>query len=135
MDTSREIVKLIKLSPKRENILGDIRYNIEGDTEDHAPGLAQFSATRWTVRATCFKRIFENYQALQDTWCEVLEQGKLSAEIEACVTGCQTQMKTFDYFFGILLGERLFAHTDNLSKTLQETNMSAFCFRCSLFHV
>ena len=104
MDTSREIVKLIKLSPKRENILGDIRYNIEGDTEDHAPGLAQFSATRWTVRATCFKRIFENYQALQDTWCEVLEQGKLSAEIEACVTGCQTQMKTFDYFFGILLG-------------------------------
>lgn len=125
MDTSREIVKLIKLSPKRENILGEIKNNIEGDTEDHVPGLAQFSATRWTVRATCFKRIFENYQALQDTWCEVLEQSNLSTEIKARVKSCQTQMQKFDYFFGILLGERLFAHTDNLSRTLQGTSMSA----------
>ena len=34
MNTSREIVKLIKLSPKRQSILGEIKNNIEGDTED-----------------------------------------------------------------------------------------------------
>ena len=34
-------------------------------------------------------------------------------------------MQTFDFFFGLSLGERLFSHSDNLSKTLQSTKMSA----------
>ena len=35
------------------------------------------------------------------------------------------QMNTFDFFFGLNLGQRLFSHTDNLSRTLQQTKMSA----------
>ena len=104
MNTSREIVKLIKLSPKRQSILGEIKNNIEEDTEDQVPGLAQFSATGWTIHATCFKRIFENCQALLDTWCEVLE-GNLSSEIKACVKGCKKQMKKFDYFLAFFCGK------------------------------
>ena len=38
--------------------------------------------------------------------------------------GCQAQMNTFDSFFGLNLGQRLFSHTDNLSKTLQQTKIS-----------
>ena len=34
-------------------------------------------------------------------------------------------MKDFDCFFGLLLGEQILKHTDNLSKTLQATAMSA----------
>ena len=34
-------------------------------------------------------------------------------------------MNTFDFFFGLNLGQRLFSHTDNLSRTLQHTKMSA----------
>ena len=34
-------------------------------------------------------------------------------------------MNAFDFFFGLNLGQRLFSHTDNLSKTLQQTRMSA----------
>ena len=34
-------------------------------------------------------------------------------------------MNTFDYFFGTSLGVLLFKHSDNLSKTLQHTFMSA----------
>ena len=49
----------------------------------------------------------------------------MSVEIKERVLGCQKQMLTFDYFFGILLGDRLFAHTDNLSRTLQGKGMSA----------
>ena len=30
-----------------------------------------------------------------------------------------------DFFFGLHLGEQLISHTDNLSKTLQKTKMSA----------
>ena len=33
-------------------------------------------------------------------------------------------MNTFDFFFGLNLGQRLFSHTDNLSRTLQQTKMS-----------
>lgn len=34
-------------------------------------------------------------------------------------------MKTFDYLFGMVLGERLLKHTDNLSKTLQNPSLTA----------
>lgn len=34
-------------------------------------------------------------------------------------------MTTFEYFFGLLLGERILKHTDNLSKTLQNPSLSA----------
>ena len=34
-------------------------------------------------------------------------------------------MNTFDFFFGLNLGQRLFSHTDNLSRTLKQTKMSA----------
>ena len=34
-------------------------------------------------------------------------------------------MKEFDFLFGLLLGEQILKHTNNLSKTLQATAMSA----------
>ena len=72
------------------------------------PSLAKFSATRWTVRAVCFKRILKNYQALQETSKECLGQSGLSTEIKARIVGCQAQMNSFNYLFGVLLGEWLF---------------------------
>jgi len=127
MDYSKEIVLLIKLSPKRENILGEVKDNLEGEMEyvTDTPGLAKFSATRWTVRSGCFNRIYLNYAALQKVWDECLVSGGLSVEIKARIIGCQSQMRSFDFFFGLLLGERLFAHSDNLSKTLQGKKISA----------
>ena len=38
-------------------------------------------------------------------------------------------MTTFSFFFGLQLGCRLYAITDNLSKALQEKKMSAFSSR------
>ena len=37
----------------------------------------------------------------------------------------QAQMKTFQFFYGNVLGEKLLRHTDNLSKTLQHNQISA----------
>lgn len=34
-------------------------------------------------------------------------------------------MEGIDFFFGLHLGEQLYSHTDNLSKTLQGTKMAA----------
>lgn len=121
MGTAREIVTLIKYSPKRENLLGEIKSNIESDDR----GITKLCPTRWTVRATCFKRILENYQALLEEWNICLEDTKLQPDIRGRVIGCQSQMNTFRFFFGLNLGERLFAHTDNLSKTLQKEKICA----------
>ena len=77
------------------------------------------------MQVVCFKGIFKNFQALQETWKECLKQGGLSAEIKARIVGCQAQMSSFNYLIGILLVERLFAHADNLSSALQKKDHSA----------
>ena len=45
--------------------------------------------------------------------------------MKARINGVQSKMKDFDFLFGLLLGEQILKHTDNLSKTLQATAMSA----------
>ncbi len=44
-------------------------------------------------------------------------------EMKARIHGVSAQMKKFDFFFGVSLG--LLRHSDNLSKTMQKTDMSA----------
>ena len=123
MDTAKEIVSLTKFSPKRENLLGEIKENLEGH-ESEAKGIIGLCPTRWTVRASCFQRILDNYEALLQEWIISLDE-KLQSDIRGRIIGCQAQMKTFNFFFGLNLGQRLFSHTDNLSKTSQQTRMSA----------
>ena len=54
MDTAKEIVSLIKFPPKRGNLLGEIKENLEGP-EFEAKGILGLCPTRWTVRA---RRLF-----------------------------------------------------------------------------
>ena len=56
---------------------------------------------------------------------EVYFEEKLDADIWARINRCDSQMKTFNFFFSLHLGKRLFVHTDNLSKTLQSPSLSA----------
>ena len=80
--------------------------------------------TRWTVRANALKSIAENYSTLMDTWDECLENAR-DTETKARILGVKSQMRTFDFFFGIHLGELILSHSDNLSKTLQRKDISA----------
>ena len=121
MDAAKEVVTLRKFSPKRENLLGEIKENVE-EPESAAKGI--IGLCRWTVRASYFQRILDNYAALLQEWITSLD-GKLQSDIPGRIIGCQAQMNTFDFFFWLNLGQRLFSHTDNLSKTLQQTRMSA----------
>ena len=41
------------------------------------------------------------------------------------IQGISACMRTFDFFFGVSLGELLLNHSDNLSRTLQASSMSA----------
>ena len=97
---------------------------MESEEDAAAAGLTKFSATRWTVRAICFERVIDNYNVILKLWDEWLKT-KLQPDIRGQIIGCSTQMKSFDFYFGLHLGVTTFRHTDNLSATLQKANMSS----------
>lgn len=131
LGTVGEICVLVKYSPKREKMLGSIKDNVDGDLEEDdlhdkesAPSLDKLCVTRWTIRGKCFEKIIENYGVLIKLWEKCLGEGRLSTDVKARIVGCQSQMSTFSFFFGLCLGHRIFMITDNLSKTLQSEKMS-----------
>ena len=46
-------------------------------------------------------------------------------EIKACVRGIQSQITKLDFYYGVVLGELILCHTDNLSHALQKSDISA----------
>ena len=116
-------------------MLGEIKENIDADFDEeclvgktYVPSLDKLCVTRWTVRGKCFGKIILNYDMLATLW-EVCLREPLATEVKARIIGCKKQMSLFSFFFGLCLGERLFMITDNLSKTLQNTKMSAVSSR------
>ena len=61
---------------------------------------------------------------LLSTWQESSEIVHDTAT-KSRIHGVQAQMKPFNFFYGAVLGEKLLRHTDNLSKTLQDSQISA----------
>ena len=123
MDTSGEIVILVKYLPKQEQKLESIKVTYE---EDEAVNrISKLSTTRWTIRANCFQRIIDNYSFLYELWNECLKESGLNRDVKSRIVGCKSQMETFDFYFGLKLGKLLYSHTDKLSQTLQSEKMSA----------
>ena len=64
MDTAKEIVSLIKFSPKRENLLGEIKGNLEGP-DSEAKGILGWEpnqnsdplAGNFPSRETCWVKL------------------------------------------------------------------------------
>ncbi len=120
LDTTYEITKLVKLSPKRDSIFQRIKSELAIDQS----GLRVLCPTRWTVRADALNSVLANYEALQELW-EVAAAVATDSETKARLNGVASQMRSFDFFFGCTLGEVMLRHTDNLSKSLQTDNISA----------
>ena len=119
LDITHEITKLVKYSPRRESLFRHIKGQLAPDT----PGVRVLCPTRWTVRADSMESTMKNYTVLY----ELLEQAAAivhDTETIARIRGVASQMLSFDFFFGLVLGELLLRHADNLSKTLQK-NCSA----------
>lgn len=121
LDTSYEITKLIKYSPRREGIFQSLKENLPAGS---TPGIRVLCPTRWTVRADSLLSISRNYETLQNTWEEAIAVSK-DSESKARIHGVSSQMKTFDYLYGNTLGELVLRHSDNLSRTLQSKSLSA----------
>ena len=131
MGTVSDICVLVIYSPKRENMLGEIKSNVDADIDKEAlddggkvPSLDKLGITRWTIRGKCFEKTQMNYIALMKLWDECLQEGGLNTEVKARIMGCKNQMSTFHFFFSLCLGQRLFSITDNLSNALQSEKLS-----------
>ena len=95
MDTTSELSKLIKKSPKREGIL----QMIWDDISLECPGFRVLCPTRWT--ANTLKSILDNWTAINYMWTISLRE-KLDSEMRSSIIGVQAQMVTFEYFFSTL---------------------------------
>ena len=92
--------------------MDDIKYSTIG----------KLCVTRRTVRATCFQKIIENFPLLLALWEECLKE-KLDPETRSRIIGIRAQMKVFNFYFGLCLSQKLYALTDNLSKSIQKEIM------------
>jgi len=88
------------------------------------PGIRVLCPTRWTVRADSMKSIICNYEVLVELWEKATDIVR-DTETIAWIRGVAAQMNTFSFYFGLLLGEMLLRHSDNLNKTLQHDKLSA----------
>ena len=68
-DTTAEISKLLKFSPKRDAMFDRIKEAISPETT----GFRVLCPTRWTVRAACLQSVIDNCKVLQELWEECLE--------------------------------------------------------------
>ena len=120
LEIAHEITKLIKYSPKQEDIFNSTKQAISPVTV----GIRVLCPTRWTVHAKSLDSIIVNYSVLQDTFEESKECAP-NTEMKCCLIGAIVQMKTFDFLYWAMLGELILSHCDNLGKTLQTPQLSA----------
>ena len=120
LDIVYEITKLIKKSPRRDSTFQSLKEEISPTS----PGIRILCPTRWTVRADALHSIVKNYAVLQALWGESLGFVK-DSEMQSRIIGVSTTMRSFKFFFGVVLGELILHHSDNLSRTMQASHISA----------
>ena len=64
LETTQEITKLVKFSPKREVLFEEKKQEVAPDT----PGIRLLCPMRWTVRGDSLGSVISNYAILQDTF-------------------------------------------------------------------
>lgn len=124
LETTHEITKLIKKSPRRNEIFKELKAESDHSSDSSSVHVKLLCPTRWTVRADSLFSIIDNYSVLLSTW-ETASQIARDTESKARIQGVSSQMNTFNFLFGTYLGELVLRHTDNLSKTLQHRSLCA----------
>lgn len=87
LDTSFEVIKLIKFSPKREAMLNKLKEEVGSDS----PSVRTLCPTRWTVRTNSLSSILANYEHIQDLWEEALT-ATTDTEMKAQIRGVSSQI-------------------------------------------
>ena len=96
---------------------------LKEETESHALSIRKLCPTRWTVRPNSLASIIANYPDIRTLWEEAL-LATTDSEIKARIRGIASQMQTYQFLFALILSEMILRHTDMLSKTLQNSQLS-----------
>lgn len=69
VDIAKDIVTPIKFSPKWDSLLQQLKGNLGTEDEDTSSrGIIRLCPTRWTVRASFFGQIVENFAVQMAEW-------------------------------------------------------------------
>ena len=114
LKTTHEITELVKFSPRRDGLFDQLKGDV--------PGVRVLCPAHWTVRAASMHIVIHSYSAgVVGEAVDVVSD----TETIACIWGVAAQMTFFDFFIGLVLGEMLLRHCENLSKTFQKPYLSA----------
>lgn len=111
---------MVKKSPQRNTKLDKIRE----ETANESRGVHALCPTRWTVRGEALASVLNNHDELMKLWDwspEVLKH----TEMKSRIIGVKSIMAKFSFYFGCCLGEKILQQTDNLSRALQSSSISA----------
>ena len=108
------IGKNIKYSPKREGASSRLwKDNAAGNFGDTI-----LWPNCWTVRGILSQSILDNWAVSQELRDAVLK-GRVDSRARSQVIDVQTQMQSFNFFFGMQLRVLVLRHTGNSSFTLR----------------
>ena len=92
LDTSYELIKLVKKLPRRDAML----QNLKEQMPENSPDIHVLCPTRWSVRAQACQSIIANYEALQMLWEESLDVVK-DTEMRSCIQGVSSLIFSLEY--------------------------------------
>ena len=121
LDTTFELSKLLKYSVKHVAEYKRLKQEIAPEE----PGFRTLCPTRWTVRTASLQSILSNYAVLQDSLANFADMAKYDHEMSAKCMGIGAQFSSFNFLFGVALGQLVLELADNLSKSLQQKSLSA----------
>ena len=119
LDYLKDIINLIRASPKRSAILADLQ--IQSD-EFSGKSLRPLCPTRWTTRQESIHSLLVNYKFVQEALIEIADSDKSDAGTKA--NGLANSMDTFVFYFALVTGLLIFERTEQLSKLLQSSSIS-----------
>ena len=118
MDIVREIVGLIKRSPKRTHLFNEKLMQSEGPK----CGIKPLCPTRWTVRTEAMDAVIKQYSVIMDTMEEVNQTTRDEYGLKA--GGILAALEKFEMLFGLKLGHLLFSAAEQTSRVLQAKDTS-----------
>ena len=118
IDIVREIVQLIKYSPKRKHLFAEKLFDSEGPST----GIKPLCPTRWTARTAAFEAVIKHYNVIIGT----MEDININTHDEYGLKagGILSALEKFETFFSLRLGYLLFGCAENTSKVLQAKDLS-----------
>ena len=119
LGVTSDLANFIRASPKRLALFNKLKNEMSFDT----PGLKPLCPTRWTVRTGTLEAVIKNY-AVIIAELEIIAMESYG-EPSRKATGLLALMEKFTTFFGLKLSFLVFSATEQLSRTLQRSDITA----------